>query len=63
MSRHQQRGQPLPAGLALKRKLAHKLVFSKLHAALGGRLAWAVSGGAPPERSGTTTISIFALTT
>ena len=50
VSRYQQRGQPLPAGLALKRKIAHKLVFSKLHAALGGRLQWAVSGGAPLSR-------------
>ncbi len=50
VSRYQQRGQPLPAGLGLKRKIAHKLVFSKLHAALGGRLAWAVSGGAPLSR-------------
>src|SRR5256886_12657275 len=45
-----QLGQPVPAGLELKRKLAHKLVFSKLHAALGGRLQWAVSGGAPLSR-------------
>jgi long-chain acyl-CoA synthetase len=50
VSRHQQRGQPIPAGLELKRKLAHKLVFAKLHAALGGRLRWAVSGGAPLSR-------------
>src|SRR5262245_26862068 len=50
VSRHQQRGQPLPAALELKRKIAHKLVFSKLHAALGGRLQWAVSGGAPLSR-------------
>jgi long-chain acyl-CoA synthetase len=50
VSRHQQRGQPLPTALELKRKLAHKLVFSKLHAALGGRLQWAVSGGAPLAR-------------
>ncbi len=50
VSRHQQRGQPVPAGLELKRKIAHKLVFSKLHAALGGRLVWAVSGGAPLAR-------------
>ena len=50
VSRHQQRGQPVPATLELKRKLAHKLVFSKLHAALGGRLQWAVSGGAPLSR-------------
>jgi long-chain acyl-CoA synthetase len=50
VSRHQQRGQPLPPALKLKRALAHKLVFSKLHAALGGRLRWAISGGAPLSR-------------
>jgi long-chain acyl-CoA synthetase len=50
VSRHQQRGQPLPPALKLKRALAHKLVFSKLHAALGGRLQWAISGGAPLSR-------------
>jgi len=50
VSRHQQRGQPVPTGLEIKRKIADKLVFSKLHAALGGRLQWAVSGGAPLAR-------------
>jgi long-chain acyl-CoA synthetase len=50
VSRHQQRGQPVPFALELKRKLAHKLVFSKLHARLGGRLQWAISGGAPLSR-------------
>jgi long-chain acyl-CoA synthetase len=50
VSRHQQRGQPLPASLRVKRAIAHKLVFSKLHAALGGRLQWAISGGAPLSR-------------
>jgi long-chain acyl-CoA synthetase len=50
VSRHQQRGQPLPPALRLKRAIAHKLVFSKLHAALGGRLQWAISGGAPLSR-------------
>ncbi|MBM4442127.1 MAG: long-chain fatty acid--CoA ligase [Candidatus Rokubacteria bacterium] len=50
VSRHQQRGQPLPPALKLKQAIAHKLVFSKLHAALGGRLKWAVSGGAPLSR-------------
>src|SRR5438128_3838559 len=48
--RHQQRAQPVPSSLEWRRKLAHKLVFSKLHAALGGRLEWAVSGGAPLSR-------------
>src|SRR5207249_7449684 len=36
--------------LEWKRRLAHTLVFSKLHARLGGRLQWAVSGGAPLSR-------------
>ncbi len=43
----QQRGQPIPAGLRMKHKVAHKLVFSKLHARVGGRLRYFVSGGAP----------------
>src|SRR6185436_19755118 len=50
VSRHQQRGQPVPRGLELKRRIAHALVFSKLHARLGGRLQWAISGGAPLSR-------------
>jgi long-chain acyl-CoA synthetase len=50
VSRLQQAGRPIPAGLEFRRRLAHKLVFSKLQAALGGRLAWAVSGGAPLSR-------------
>jgi long-chain acyl-CoA synthetase len=50
VSQRQQAGQPIPASLALRHRLAHKLVFAKLHAALGGRLQWAVSGGAPLSR-------------
>jgi long-chain acyl-CoA synthetase len=42
-----QAGKPVPRLLAVQHGLAHRLVFSKLHAALGGRLRWAVSGGAP----------------
>jgi len=38
MSRHQQCGQPVSAGLEWRCTLADKLVFSRLHAALGGRL-------------------------
>jgi long-chain acyl-CoA synthetase len=47
VSRLKQARKPVPASLAFKYRLAHKLVFSKLHAALGGRLRFAVSGGAP----------------
>ncbi|MBI3825032.1 MAG: long-chain fatty acid--CoA ligase [Candidatus Rokubacteria bacterium] len=50
VSRLQQAGRPVPAALEMQRRLAHKLVFSKLHARLGGRLIWAVSGGAPLSR-------------
>ena len=47
VSRLQQAGQPVPALLGLQHRIAHALVFSKLHQALGGRLRFAVSGGAP----------------
>ncbi len=49
-SGYQQKRQPIPRFLALKLGIAHKLVFSKLHAALGGRLLFAGSGGAPLSR-------------
>ena len=49
-SRLQQQGQPLPLGLRLKQGLAHRLVFHKLHGALGGRLRYFISGGAPLAR-------------
>jgi len=39
--------RPVPALTAMKYKLAHKLVFSKVHEALGGRVRWCVSGAAP----------------
>jgi long-chain acyl-CoA synthetase len=50
VSREQQAGRPVTGLLAAKHRLAHRLVFSKLHEALGGRLRWAVSGGAPLSR-------------
>ncbi|MFC1610998.1 AMP-dependent synthetase/ligase [Myxococcota bacterium] len=40
-------GQPVPAGVRLRYRLAARLVFSKMHAKLGGRLRYAVSGSAP----------------
>ena len=39
--------QPIPFGLNLKYSLATKLVFSKVQAALGGRVRWCISGAAP----------------
>ncbi|MGK2858996.1 MAG: AMP-dependent synthetase/ligase [Thermoanaerobaculia bacterium] len=39
--------QPLPGMLAFKSALAEKLVFSKILARLGGKVRFAVSGGAP----------------
>jgi len=39
--------KPIPIGLQLKRAIAHKLVFSKIHKRFGGNLRFLVSGGAP----------------
>ena len=50
MSRLQQARQAIPPTLRLKHRIAHRLVFAKLHQALGGRLRFAVSGGAPLSR-------------
>lgn len=43
--------KPLPLNLSLKYTIANKLVFTKLHAAFGGRLRWCISGAAPMNPS------------
>jgi long-chain acyl-CoA synthetase len=43
----QQRRQPVPGLLRWRYRLAHKLLFSKLHQTVGGRLRYFISGGAP----------------
>ena len=48
--RLRQQGAPLPLVLHLKQRLAHRLLFRKLHDALGGRLRVVISGGAPLAR-------------
>jgi long-chain acyl-CoA synthetase len=45
--RLEQAGQRVPAMLAAQRRLAHGLVYSKLHARLGGNIRVLVSGAAP----------------
>lgn len=47
----QQQKQSIPAGLSFKHGLANKLVLSKVQAAFGGRMIWAVSGAAPLNKS------------
>jgi long-chain acyl-CoA synthetase len=42
-----QRGARVPPALDLRRRLAHRLVYGKVQARLGGRLRIAISGGAP----------------
>ncbi|MEU8074005.1 long-chain fatty acid--CoA ligase [Catellatospora citrea] len=42
----EQAGKPVPSGLMRKYGIAHKLVFSKLHARLGGNIRYMVSGSA-----------------
>ena len=46
-SRLEAEGLPVPASLRLRRRLADRLVFSKVRDRLGGRLRFGISGGAP----------------
>jgi long-chain acyl-CoA synthetase len=46
-SRLRQAGRPLPRSLALRHRLADRLVYSKVKERFGGRLRLAISGGAP----------------
>lgn len=39
--------RPIPFALGLQYKLADRLIFSKIHKALGGRVKWCISGAAP----------------
>jgi long-chain acyl-CoA synthetase len=41
------RGEPLSGGLALRHRVADRLVYAKIKGRLGGRLRLGVSGGAP----------------
>ena len=50
VSRRRQAGEPIPAALALRQRIADRLVFSKVKERLGGRLRGALSGGAPLAR-------------
>jgi long-chain acyl-CoA synthetase len=46
-SPYKRRGEPLPHGLAIRHRIADRLVYSKVKNRLGGRLRLAISGGAP----------------
>ncbi len=50
VSRLSREGRPVPLTVRVQHALAGRLVFEKLHAALGGRLRFCFSGGAPLAR-------------
>jgi long-chain acyl-CoA synthetase len=50
VSRARQEGKPVPRGLAIRHRVADRLVYSKVKERLGGRLRVANSGGAPLSR-------------
>jgi long-chain acyl-CoA synthetase len=45
-----ERGEPVPAGVAFRARLADALVLKKIRGALGSQFRFAVSGGAPLSR-------------
>ena len=47
VSRLEGEGKPIPRGLAMRHRLADRLLFSKVKNRLGGRLRIPISGGAP----------------
>jgi long-chain acyl-CoA synthetase len=51
VSRLQQAGQPVTGLLAVKHRIADKLVLHKIRAALGGRMLYAISGAAPLNKA------------
>ncbi len=51
VSRLQQQKKPVTGLLAFKHKLANKLVFSKVQAALGGNIVYTISGAAPLNKA------------
>lgn len=51
VNRRKQAKAPVSGWLALKNNIATKLVFSKIRAAFGGRVVWAISGAAPLNKS------------
>jgi long-chain acyl-CoA synthetase len=51
VSELQQARRPIPAMLGLKHRLANRLVFHKIQAALGGRLVYGISGAAPLNKA------------
>jgi long-chain acyl-CoA synthetase len=49
-SRYEQERRPVPVLVRLQAELAHRLVFARIHALLGGNIKYMMSGGAPLAR-------------
>jgi long-chain acyl-CoA synthetase len=49
--RRRAEGKPLPAGLRMRSRLADRLVFKKVRAALGGKIKFSITAAAPLDRS------------